>query len=115
MPGTGEDHARYHLLRINAWADLGATKCSTHQESMIARTRCARSAGWLVAATLAGFVVRQKEFVGAKSLGQRYIFSGELFEAVAESGTIIQADACSEEAAAVDAKRAIFQGLPEPH
>ena len=56
---------------------------------MIARTRCARSAGWLVAATLAGFMVRQKEFVGAKSLGQRYIFSGELFEAVAESGTII--------------------------
>ena len=68
--------------------------CSTHRESTVSRSRCARSAGWLVACTPGGFVVHLKEFYGAESLGQRYFFLGELFEALGGITTIVHDDAC---------------------
>jgi hypothetical protein len=74
--------------------DLNATSCSTHKESTIGRSRCSRSAGWLVACTPAGFVVHLKEFYGAESLGQRYFFLGEVFEAAPCVTTIVHDDAC---------------------
>ena len=107
-PGAASE-AAFHAAS-SARSDLNATSCATRKESTVSRTRCARSAGWLFACTPAGFIVHMKEFYGAESLGQRYVFLGELFEATA--GTTTTADtmaftACSPRTAACSSPRAL--------
>ena len=78
----------------SARSELDATRCSTHKESSVARSRCSRSAGWLVAATPGGMIVHLKEFRGAESLGQRYFFLGDVLQAAPEVEAVVHDDAC---------------------
>ena len=84
----------------NVWAsasskkDLAASKCQTHEETTLLRTKNARCTGWLFACTPNGYIVHLKEFIGAESLAQRYFFLSEIQHIAKELKLVIHDDAC---------------------
>jgi hypothetical protein len=76
---------------------LAGLKCETHKMKKKAssrRRRCARSAGFLVAVTPAGFVAEVTEFIGAESLSQRYFFLATLKRLYPQLAVVLHDDAC---------------------